>query len=103
MVCEPIKWFRRRRHGFCAADLWTSEPQQHAVSDKLSALLVIASKVRLDGHLITEADVSRARQRGADDQAIHDTVLMAAAFCLFGLYIEGWQRGESAPVLTTFS
>jgi uncharacterized peroxidase-related enzyme len=59
------------------------------VSDKMRALLVIADKVRRDGRLVTEADVQRAREAGADDKAIHDTVLIAAAFCMFNRYVDG--------------
>lgn len=60
-----------------------------AVSDKLRALLVIAGKVRQDGRLVTPEDVLAARQAGADDKAIHDTVLIAAAFCMFNRYVDG--------------
>ena len=38
---------------------------------------------------LTDADVARARKEGADDQAIHDTVLIAAAFCMFNRYVDG--------------
>jgi hypothetical protein len=31
----------------------------------------------------------RARAEGADDKAIHDTVLIAAAFCMFNRYVDG--------------
>ena len=40
------------------------------------------------------ADV-RARQHGATDLEIHDTVLIAAAFCMFNRYVEG--LGTWAP------
>jgi hypothetical protein len=33
--------------------------------------------------------VARARREGADDRAIHDTVLLAAAFCMFNRYVDG--------------
>lgn len=59
------------------------------VSPKLKALLTIADKVRRDGRLVQSADVERARAEGADDQAIHHTVLIAAAFCMFNRYVEG--------------
>jgi uncharacterized peroxidase-related enzyme len=53
----------------------------HAVvSIKLKALLTIAEKVRRDGREVTTDDVKQARAAGADDKAIHDTVLIAAAF-----------------------
>jgi uncharacterized peroxidase-related enzyme len=59
------------------------------VSDKLKALLAIAEKVRKDGRLVGDTDIARARQAGADDKAIHDTVLIAAAFCMFNRYVDG--------------
>ncbi len=59
------------------------------MDEKLRALLIIAGKVRQDGRLVTDADVQRARQAGADDKAIHDTVLIAAMFCMFNRYVDG--------------
>jgi uncharacterized peroxidase-related enzyme len=64
-------------------------------SPKLNALLAIADKVRRDGRLVQAADVARARAEGADDKAIHDTVLIAAAFCMFNRYVDG--LGTWAP------
>ena len=59
------------------------------IDDKLRCLLTIADKVRRDGRLVTIDDVARARAAGADDKAIHDTVLIAAAFCMFNRYVDG--------------
>jgi uncharacterized peroxidase-related enzyme len=59
------------------------------IDEKLQALLLIADKVRRDGRLVTEEDVERARCAGADDKAIHDTVLIAAMFCMFNRYVDG--------------
>ncbi|MEU8264285.1 carboxymuconolactone decarboxylase family protein [Micromonospora sp. NPDC048999] len=59
------------------------------VGEKLQALLVIADKVRVDGRTVTPEDVERARAAGADDKAIHDTVLTAAVFCMFNRYVDG--------------
>jgi uncharacterized peroxidase-related enzyme len=56
---------------------------------RLRALLVIAGKVQQDGRLVSEADVAAARAAGADDKALHDTVLIAAAFCMFNRYVDG--------------
>jgi uncharacterized peroxidase-related enzyme len=64
------------------------------VSDKLKALLTIAGKVQQDGKLVTASDVEAARKLGATDVEIHDTVLIAAAFCMFNRYVDGlgtWQ------------
>ena len=63
---------------------------QHAdISDKLKALLVIASKVQKGGKHVTPEDVVNARSLGATDLEIHDTVLIAAAFCMFNRYVDG--------------
>jgi uncharacterized peroxidase-related enzyme len=63
---------------------------EHAdVSDKMKALLNIAGKVQLGGKHVTTADVERARALGATDLEIHDTVLMAAFFCLCNRYVDG--------------
>jgi uncharacterized peroxidase-related enzyme len=63
---------------------------QHAdISDKLKALLVIAGKVQRGGKNVTAADVEHARSAGATDLEIHDTVLIAAAFCMYNRYVDG--------------
>jgi uncharacterized peroxidase-related enzyme len=64
------------------------------ISPKLKALLAIAGKVQQDGKLVTAADVEAARKEGATDLEIHDTVLIAAAFCMYNRYVDGlgtWQ------------
>ena len=65
------------------------------LDDKMRALLAIADHVREDGRLVSDADVARARAAGADDRTIHDTVLIAAAFCMFNRYVDG--LGTWAP------
>jgi uncharacterized peroxidase-related enzyme len=62
---------------------------QAEISPKLKALLNIAGKVQRDGKLVTAADVEAARQEGATDMEIHDTVLIAAAFCMYNRYVDG--------------
>ena len=63
---------------------------QHSdISDKLKALLVIAGKVQRSGKSVTAADVDHARSLGASDLEIHDTVLIAAAFCMYNRYVDG--------------
>jgi uncharacterized peroxidase-related enzyme len=64
------------------------------ISEKLRALLAIAGKVQKGGKHVTGEDVERARQQGATDKEIHDTVLIAAAFCMYNRYVDGlgtWQ------------
>lgn len=59
------------------------------VSDKMKALLQIAALVQQNGQLVTPAAVERAKAAGASDREIHDTVLIAALFCLYNKYVDG--------------
>jgi uncharacterized peroxidase-related enzyme len=65
------------------------------ISQKLKALLAIAGKVQKGGKQVTDQDIAAARQEGASDVEIHDTVLIAAAFCMFNRYVDG--LGTWAP------
>jgi uncharacterized peroxidase-related enzyme len=53
--------------------------QNAPITPKLKALLSIAGKVRRGGKNVTGEDVASARNLGATDLEIHDTVLIAAA------------------------
>jgi uncharacterized peroxidase-related enzyme len=63
--------------------------EQADVSEKLKALLHIAGKVQLGGKNVTAEDIERARQHGVTDLEIHDTVLIAAMFCMCNRYVDG--------------
>ena len=72
------------------------------ISDKLRALLDIAHQVQLGGKKVTEAHVQAARNLGATDKEIHDTVLIAAAFCMYNRYVDGlgtWAPRENGPYM----
>jgi uncharacterized peroxidase-related enzyme len=66
-----------------------SNPQRADVSPKLRALLSIASRVQANAKTVTPALVEAARAEGATDLEIHDTVLIAAAFCMYNRYVDG--------------
>jgi alkylhydroperoxidase family enzyme len=66
-----------------------ANPERAPVSPKMKALLAIAARVRGSGRDVRESDVARARTEGATDTEIHDTVLIAAAFCMFNRYVDG--------------
>jgi len=66
-----------------------ADPEAAPISGKMQALLVISDKVRRDGRLVTAQDVQRAKDAGADERAIHDTVLITAMFCMFNRYVDG--------------
>jgi uncharacterized peroxidase-related enzyme len=59
------------------------------VSDKMKTLLHIAALVQKSGKAVTPEAVATARQAGATDLEIHDTVLIAALFCLYNRYVDG--------------
>lgn len=59
------------------------------VSEKMRALLFIAFSVQKGGKHVTSYQVATAREKGATDREIHDTVLIAAAFCMFNRYVDG--------------
>jgi uncharacterized peroxidase-related enzyme len=59
------------------------------VSAKLKALLAIAARMQQSGRAVRPEDIARARREGATDTEIHDTVLIAAAFCMFNRYVDG--------------
>lgn len=60
-----------------------------AISEKLKSLLAIAAKVQQGGKFVNAQDIEKAKQNGATDIEIHDTVLIAAAFCMFNRYVDG--------------
>lgn len=75
-------------HNFNMADL----------TDKMKALLGIAESVQKDGKNVSEGQIKLARIYGATDTEIHDTVLIAASFCMFNRYVDGlgtWAPGPN--------
>lgn len=65
------------------------------VTEKMKALLTIADRVRENGKLVTTAHIEAAKAAGATDIEIHDTVLIAALFCLYNRYVDG--MGTAMP------
>jgi len=74
------------------------------VTGKMKALLKIAGQVQKSGRDVTHAAIETARQEGASDEDIHDTVLIAAAFCMYNRYVDGLgtnlpaEKGEYIPM-----
>jgi uncharacterized peroxidase-related enzyme len=66
-----------------------SDAESAPVSDRMRALLSVAAAVQQSGRKVTAALVDKARAAGATDVEIHDTVLIAAAFCMFNRYVDG--------------
>jgi len=59
------------------------------ISDKLKSLLSIAGSVQKGGKHVTSKQIEIAKNLGATDKEIHDTVLIAAAFSMFNRYVDG--------------
>jgi uncharacterized peroxidase-related enzyme len=80
-------------HDFgCDEDLMNQVKQDYQsapISDKLKALLTVAIKVCQGGKNVSRDDIIHARRLGITDKEIHDTVLIAAAFCMFSRYVDG--------------
>ncbi|GAB3988783.1 carboxymuconolactone decarboxylase family protein [Spirosoma daeguense] len=70
------------------AQTWKN-PMTAPVSDKVKALLAIAGSVQQGGKYVTTEQVADARKQGATDRDIHDTILIAAAFCMYNRYVDG--------------
>lgn len=103
---------RRNRCGFChrshrAAALAhaTSEEERaavdHACAGRATHSLRLDAAAEL-GRLVCEsaelspAAVGAARLAGLDDRAIHDAVLIAAAFCMFNRYVTALNPKEAS-------
>jgi uncharacterized peroxidase-related enzyme len=59
------------------------------ISDKMKTLLSIAASVQKSGRNVTAQQIENAKAAAATDKEIHDTVLIAAAFCMFNRYVDG--------------
>lgn len=76
-------------------DAIKADPEAMPISEKLKALLAIAASVQRGGKYVTPAQIDRARNLGATDLEIHDTVMIAAFFCFCNRYVDG--LGTEAP------
>ena len=75
--------------GMTLVDQVRTDLDNAPISAKLRALLRIAAAVQVSGREVTAELVDAARTEGATDLEIHDTVLIAAAFCMFNRYVDG--------------
>ena len=60
--------------GITLVDQVRADPDGAPISAKLRALLRIAAAVQRGGKNVSDQDVTAAREAGADDREIHDTV-----------------------------
>ena len=59
------------------------------ISDKLKALLSIADSVQRGGKAVRPEQIDTAKNLGATEKEIHDTVLISALFCMCNRYVDG--------------
>jgi uncharacterized peroxidase-related enzyme len=71
------------------SELAKKDIESTPLSDKIKALLQIARLVGIGGKHVSEEAINRAKAHGATDLEIHDTVLIAALFCLYNRYVDG--------------
>lgn len=70
---------------FAAAQL----PEDYEHTPKMIALLDIATAVTDSGRAVTSELIAKAKENGATDIEVHDTVLIAAMFCAANRYVDG--------------
>jgi uncharacterized peroxidase-related enzyme len=98
-------WFCQSVHGALAGHYMQCDISQveaikkdftsGELSEKMKALLSIAASVQKSGKHVTADQIEQAKNAGATDKEVHDTVLIAAAFCMFNRYVDG--LGTWAP------
>jgi len=76
-------------------DAIKNDPSLAPLSAKIKSLLSIAASVQKGGKNVTADQIEAAKDNRATDREIHDTVLIAASFCMFNRYVDG--LGTWAP------
>jgi uncharacterized peroxidase-related enzyme len=86
--------------GAAAACVLDGADGEAGLGPRMKALLDIAAHVQQGGRAVTAEDIERAKSSGASDEDIHDTVAVAALFCLLNRYVDG--LGTETPVDPAF-
>ena len=92
LLQQPVGFLSEIKKGFPGTE----------ISGKMRALLNIAKQVQKGGKNVKVEDIESASEAGATDKEIHDTVLIAAAFCMFNRYVDGlatWAPKEDADFM----
>jgi len=71
------------------AELVKNDLSNAPVSSKMKTLLTIAKAVQVSGKNVTSEMISKAKNEGATDLEIHDTVLISALFSLYNRLVDG--------------
>ncbi|WP_331739262.1 alkylhydroperoxidase (plasmid) [Streptomyces sp. NBC_00637] len=65
------------------------DPAGAPISSLMKSLLRVAAEVQAQARPVSDETVRAARAEGATDDHLHDTVLIAAAFCMYNRYVSG--------------
>jgi len=76
-------------HDPSICELAKTDIESAPLDDKIKALLQVARLVGVGGKHVSKEAIDRAKEHGATDLEIHDTVLIAALFCLYNRYVDG--------------
>ena len=86
---------RQLEGGYDVVDSIKRDLDEAPVSPRLRALLADRGRGPTQRPRRDRGDIRAARNAGASDVEIHDTVLIAAAFCMYNRYVDG--LGTWAP------
>jgi uncharacterized peroxidase-related enzyme len=90
--CQHVHGAMAQHYFQCSTQMIDEIKKDYAaapISGKLKALLSIAGSVQKGGKYVTREQIEWAKSLGATDRELHDTVLIAAAFCMFNRYVDG--------------
>lgn len=90
--CQMVHSGMAQHYLQCDSDFIKSVKDNYeatSLAPKMKGLLAIAAAVQKGGKSVSEENIRNARENGATDMEIHDTVLIAAAFCMFNRYVDG--------------
>jgi uncharacterized peroxidase-related enzyme len=59
------------------------------LSNRLKSILNLAARVSQGGNKVSADQIDSLKAQGCNNQEIHDTVLIAALFCMFNRYLDG--------------
>jgi uncharacterized peroxidase-related enzyme len=87
--CSAQQHPEGRPEGRVIVDKVLADVDSAPITPKMRSLLTIAAAVNTSGKSVTDEMVEAARQEGASDTEIHDSVLIAAAFGMYNRYCDG--------------
>ena len=96
VLAECVHLLLAQSRGGCRLPPWRRNAGRCGVATRARGYLREAEgaarrggRVQQSGRIGPPEDIARARSLGATDIEIHDTVLIAAAFCMFNRYVDG--------------